>query len=901
MKKITSLFSLTLFVWLLTITCQAQVVGAGSQTSYALNCDGTVNAWGYGGNGELGNGTTTNTGTTTAVQVKGAGGVGLLSGITAISAGDVFGLALKNDSTIWAWGKNDYGEIGNSTVASKTTLPVQVMGVSGVGFLKQIVAIEAGRFHSLALKSDSTVLAWGYNNFGQLGDSTIGINRYTPVKVKHLTKIIGISAGLGVSVAIKNDGTVWAWGENQYGQLGDGTTTTRLTPVQVKGAGGVGFLTNVVAVEAGEFQILALKSDGTLWAWGYNNYGQLGDGTTTNRSTPVQVLGAGGVGFLTGISKLAMGIANSPLVLKNDGTLWAWGWNLYGQLGSNTTTNSSVPVQVMGAGGVGFLTGITAIGGGVNNGIALKNDGTIWNWGYNNVGQLGNGTTTTIYTPVQILGSTPAATITASGATTFCAGGSVTLTSNAAASYLWSTGASTQSITVSTAGSYSVLAGCAGASANSVTVTVNALPSISISNTSTAAVCSGTTVTLTASGSASSYTWSTTEITTSITVTPTLTTNYAVTNTDANGCTNTATTSIAVNLPSTATLTPVGCNSVTVNATTYTTSGTYTQHFTNAVGCDSALTINATVNLPSTATLTPVGCNSVTVNATTYTTSGTYTQHFTNAAGCDSALTINATINLPSTSTLSAMGCSSVTVNATTYTTSGIYTQHFTNAVGCDSALTINATVNLPSTATLSAMGCNSVTINAITYTMSGTYTQHLTNHAGCDSAITINVTLVTPVVSVTSNTVNLCQGDTATLTAHGATSYTWSTTATTATITVTPTVNTTYTVTGVNGGCVNMVTYTQTVSTTCVLGISKFANNLAVSIYPNPALEQFTIEAKSNAHIIITNTIGQTIINETMQSDTQNYSLQLFANGVYFVKVIYQNQQQTFKLIKQQ
>ncbi len=165
-----------------------------------------------------------------------------------------------------------------------------------------------------------------------------------------------LAAGADHSLLIGSDGSLWAWGSNSSGQLGDGTTTARTTPTPI--------LTGVATLAAGSYHTLALKTDGSLWAWGYNYYGQLGDGTTTNRSTPTQVL--------TGVAAIAAG-GDHTLALKTDGSLWAWGANGYGQLGDGTTTNRSTPKQV--------LTGVAAIAAGGDHTLALKTDGSLWAWG----------------------------------------------------------------------------------------------------------------------------------------------------------------------------------------------------------------------------------------------------------------------------------------------------------------------------------------------------------------------------------------------------------------------------------------------------------------------------------------------------------------------------------------
>ncbi len=235
--------------------------------------------------------------------------------------------------------------------------------------------MSAGWYHTLAIKTDGSLWAWESNRSGQLGDGT-ATDRATPVQV--LTGVAAASASAVHSLARKTDGSLWAWGWNGVGQLGDGTTTDRSTPVKV--------LTGVAAVSVGGDHSLALKTDGSLWAWGSNWYGQLGDGTRTDRSTPVQVL--------TGVAAVTGGNAHT-LALKTDGGLWAWGWDPYGVLGDGTATHRSTPVQV--------LTGVAAVSAGFYHTLAIKTDGSLWAWGYNGDGRLGDGTTTDRSTPVQIL------------------------------------------------------------------------------------------------------------------------------------------------------------------------------------------------------------------------------------------------------------------------------------------------------------------------------------------------------------------------------------------------------------------------------------------------------------------------------------------------------------------
>src|SRR5262249_38541034 len=252
-------------------------VAAGWGHSLALKTDGTVWAWGDNTYGPLGLGSTD--AHLTPTQVSG------LPEVVAVAAGKLYSLALKADGTVWAWGYNGGGALGDGSGSTRRT-PVRVAGLSGV------VAIAAGSSNALALKADGTVWAWGYNAWGGCGDGLEDAARPTvrvaPVQVVQLSGVVAIAAGGGHSLALKADGTVWAWGLNSGmplpalggGQLGDGTMTNRSTPVQVTG------VSEVVAIAAGGGQSLACTGDGSVWAWGVNVYGQVGDGTTTARLTP---------------------------------------------------------------------------------------------------------------------------------------------------------------------------------------------------------------------------------------------------------------------------------------------------------------------------------------------------------------------------------------------------------------------------------------------------------------------------------------------------------------------------------------------------------------------------------------------------------------------------------------
>lgn len=365
MKNIKSILIVLLFCFGWCNIIHAQKIAAGGWHSVVVCSDSTAKAFGENATGQLGNGDNTDS------NVPVSNG---LTDIIAVSAGgdqlEAHTMVLKSDGTVWAWGSNLYGQLGNASTTNTNT-PVQTL------LLSNIMAISAGGWHSVALKNDGTVWTWGWNMDGQLGDGTT-TDKIIASQVPGLTGIIQIASGTYHVLALKNDGTVWAWGDNISGQIGNGTTGTDVkSPVQVSG------LTNVVSISAGRFFSLAVKNDGTIWTWGENLYGQLGDGTTADKNVPVQVSGL--------IGKIPAVVATGAfhcMVLKNDNTVWAWGRNTYGNLGDNTVTNRSLPVQMIG------ISDVADMAAGTNFSILYKTDGTFWGCGRNLSGQLGDGTFT---------------------------------------------------------------------------------------------------------------------------------------------------------------------------------------------------------------------------------------------------------------------------------------------------------------------------------------------------------------------------------------------------------------------------------------------------------------------------------------------------------------------------
>ncbi len=318
----------------------------------------------------------------------------------SVAAGGSHTLAIKSDGTLWAWGLNVDGQLGDGNASgSRQPNPKQI------GVAKDWVAIAAGDAHSIALEGSSAlqIMAWGQNASGQLGlGVTLAAVNLTNVNVPtKVTKAYAastlsaspytglpwtaISAGGSNSMALRSDGTVFSWGDNSYGQLGQILPSNVSVPTQLAPIGG-GTL-GALSITTGRYHSLALLTDHTLYAWGANASGQLGDGSTLNRVAAVQV------GNDNHWFAVAAGGAHT-LAIKLDRTLWAWGSNSDGQLGDGTTIDSAVPEQI------GTATNWVSVAAGRSHSIAIATDGTLWVWGRNAEGQLGNGTAT--ITPVLI-------------------------------------------------------------------------------------------------------------------------------------------------------------------------------------------------------------------------------------------------------------------------------------------------------------------------------------------------------------------------------------------------------------------------------------------------------------------------------------------------------------------
>jgi alpha-tubulin suppressor-like RCC1 family protein len=417
----------------------------------AASAASITSAWGLNDDGQLGDGTMTGPSTCLFNKVEHFCSaepllVEGLTEVTAVAAGQYHSLALLSSGAVMAWGRNSSGQLGNGTTTG-SDVPVVVGG------LGEVTAVAAGATHSLALLGNGTVVAWGNNEKGELGNGT-RTNSTLPVAVSGLTEVVAIAAGNSYSLALLSSGTVEAWGANEVGQLGDGSTSgpskctfTRTlvkegkkeviteelpcakTPVAVTGVSGA------TSITAGFAHSLSVLSTGAVKAWGYNAFGQLGDGTASGPTkcritkiiekeggikeerteelpcapTPVAVTG------LTGVSSVAAGEVHS-LAATTAGGVDAWGGNEEGQLGNGSVEASLVPIPVNG------LTEVTAVAAGGGTSMALLQGGTVMGWGSNFDGQLGEGTTLERLRPTRVCGLAGVLGITTRGAHSLAVG-----------------------------------------------------------------------------------------------------------------------------------------------------------------------------------------------------------------------------------------------------------------------------------------------------------------------------------------------------------------------------------------------------------------------------------------------------------------------------------------------
>ena len=349
-------------------------IAAGFSHTCALTSGGAVHCWGHNDNGQLGNGSITNSSTPVPV-------IGLPSDVSAISAGFSHTCALTSSGAIHCWGYNLSGQLGNGSITNSST-PVPVVGLSS-----GISAIATGGSYTCILTSSGAVHCWGENWFGQLGDGST-VNSRTPVPVVGLTSGVSvISTGSAHTCALTASGDTYCWGYNGNGQLGDSSTIHSSIPISI-----AGLSSGVSAIDTGHKHTCVLTSSGAVHCWGLNDNGQLGNESTTYSSTPVPV-----VGLPTDVSAIATGHKHA-CALTSSSTVYCWGLNDNGQLGNMPTAYSRIPVPVM-----GLPSGVLAISAGGNHTCALTSGATAHCWGLNDNGQLGDGSITNSNLPVPVV------------------------------------------------------------------------------------------------------------------------------------------------------------------------------------------------------------------------------------------------------------------------------------------------------------------------------------------------------------------------------------------------------------------------------------------------------------------------------------------------------------------
>ncbi|MFD7395891.1 RCC1-like domain-containing protein [Streptomyces virginiae] len=368
--------------WMLAAVTTAMATALAAPTATANEGNPTVLSWGAGRTGQLGNGTLADSLSPSSVTSLFRGDVDEISA-GGTSSADSFVLA-RTDSTVKSWGHNSSGQLGNGGNTNQT-VPTTVPR------LTNIKSVAAGGKHGLALDTSGQVYSWGDNAYGQLGNNRTGDSRTVPDRVQGMPKVKQISAGCDFSLALLENGKVYAWGRNIHGQLGNGSRTTSSVPRQVQG------LENVVEVDAGCHHALALTAEDTVKSWGYNLYGQLGNSSTKSSTVPVDV------DWIDGVSDIEAGAFHN-YVKTSDSHVWGWGNNQYGQLlegdesfGDNISrTNRTAPVEIP------RLAGTQHLAAGARHGVAVTAD-DVFTWGHNGEGQLGNGTTVPRYESVKIL------------------------------------------------------------------------------------------------------------------------------------------------------------------------------------------------------------------------------------------------------------------------------------------------------------------------------------------------------------------------------------------------------------------------------------------------------------------------------------------------------------------
>jgi len=368
------------------------MITGGEEHTCASSRAGAVFCWGSNADGQLGNGT--NTKSLTPVPVT-----GLSSGVVGVTTGQDFTCALTQAGNVMCWGSNTTGDLGNGTT-NDSNVPVQVLDVAGTAPLGGVIAISAGQYFVCAVTSAGAVLCWGDNADQELGPEPSGFRTGLPNVVTGIPAgMAAISAGGGEACAVTSTGAAWCWGGSGTGVLGAGPNLPNGDPVAVLNLAGSGPLTGVASISAGFQDACAVTNAGALLCWGANQAGEDGNNTNTSVNSPAQVLNLAGTGPLGGITAVSTG-DNDTCAITSAGGVLCWGDAFNGELGDGAGRPSSeIPVQV-----TGLTSGVTAIASGYHHNCAVLSSGGVMCWGFDINGQIGDGNTNDVFTPVAVVG-----------------------------------------------------------------------------------------------------------------------------------------------------------------------------------------------------------------------------------------------------------------------------------------------------------------------------------------------------------------------------------------------------------------------------------------------------------------------------------------------------------------
>ena len=382
----------------LEVSAEGRVDGAGmtiaaGSHSLVIQPDGSLWAWGTNWFGQLGNGLVSDW------DVPNPNPIWIMGDVVSVSASGNHSMAIRSDGSLWSWGINEFGEIGDGTFSG--TGPQDISHLSPTQIMNDVVEVSASAAHggnagfTLAIRSDGSLWTWGWQQQSYVSNIFM---QPTPTRI--MEDVIAISAGSHHALAVQSDGSLWAWGDNRFGQLGDGTTSNHPSPISHYNP--LFIMSDVVAVSAGAHHSMAIRSDGSLWTWGANDQGQVGDGTLTRRDgdtweviennerlTPTWIM--------DDVISISAGHSFS-MAIRSDGSLWAWGTNWEGQLGVGAITGDAFilsPTKIM--------DDVISVSTGLSHTLAIRGDGSLWSWGRNWEGQLGDGTTDVRLSPVRIM------------------------------------------------------------------------------------------------------------------------------------------------------------------------------------------------------------------------------------------------------------------------------------------------------------------------------------------------------------------------------------------------------------------------------------------------------------------------------------------------------------------